>query len=104
MVFQHHGHKKTKSWLNEMRSWLKKKFSLVHKINVLKEKVKEERIRTRTWMILCADKVDEIDMLQREARLVWNIYGIDYREQLSGLGGLMTELRDEMEWQRRNSK
>ena len=86
-----------------MFSWLKKKFSLVYKINELKDKVKEERIRTRTWMILCADKVDEIDMLQREARLVWNIYGIDYREQFIGLGDLLAEATEEMKWKRENT-
>lgn len=78
-----------------LSSWLKKKFSLVSKINDLKLKVIEERKLKRTWMVLCADKVDEIDALQREARLVWNIYGIDYREQLSGLGTMLTEARDE---------
>jgi hypothetical protein len=56
----------------------------------------EERKLKRTWMILCADKVDEIDVLQRQARLVWDIYGIDYKEQLSGLKGLITELTEEM--------
>lgn len=78
-----------------MLSWLRKKFSLVNKINGLKREVIEERRLKRTWMILCADKVDEIDALQRQAKLVWNLYGIDYERVVGGLADLLNEVRRE---------